>query len=214
MCAGHGIRAGGKLKTVLGNKGKPKITKIEAAVFQLESAIELWFFERDVPSITTLAYSAHEILFELAEDLPIKVPTIKTPKFIPIAHKEEWRALFKLDYNFCKHREGKKALDAHYFSVATLPQVLYDGMALYRGLGFGHRLYFSILKFWVETTMSHIFLKDAEHEPLDERYVEACLEMGRREYFKLSTAQFGVDGSMGVRPWTPVVHEPTTNGGA
>jgi hypothetical protein len=51
-----------------GNQPRPlKLSKIDAARRQIESAIWLWFVDADIVSVHTLAAAAHSLLLDLAE---------------------------------------------------------------------------------------------------------------------------------------------------
>src|SRR3990167_8491125 len=85
-------------------KFNPKIKKIDAARRQLDTSIELWFFQKDAVSIHTLACSAYQILHDINQHR-------KGPELIfdNIAIKDEFRLLaksyLKKTYNFFKHAE-------------------------------------------------------------------------------------------------------------
>jgi hypothetical protein len=82
----------------------PKITKVDAAVRQLDTAIMLWFQRDDAVSIHTLACSAYQILHDINQHR-------KGPELIfdSIVIKDEFRPLaksyLKKTYNFFKHAE-------------------------------------------------------------------------------------------------------------
>jgi hypothetical protein len=85
-------------------KFNPKITKVDAAVRQLDTAIMLWFQRGDAISIHTLACSAYQILHDINQHR-------KGPELIfdSIIIKDEFRLLaksyLKKTYNFLKHAE-------------------------------------------------------------------------------------------------------------
>jgi hypothetical protein len=186
----------------LGHVGKPKVTRIQVAVFQLETAIELWFSEKDLASIITLAFAAHEIIYKLNKALPKAQVSVADPDQAPAGYSEEWHKIFRLDSYFCKHG-GSDPLEAHYLSVDALPYVLLDALLMYKALGFHRRLYFYLLEMWFLTIHPEIFKIPAKDNGLSQFYIEQCRAMGRNEYFKLGREHLAADGAA---PWSPVVH--------
>ncbi len=80
------------------------IDKLDAARRQLESAIELFFHDKDVVSQHTLVMAAHTILYDIAKKRGVggslREPTVGTPE-------ERTHAInsFRLPQNFFKHAD-------------------------------------------------------------------------------------------------------------
>ena len=84
-----------------------KVSQIEAAQRQLDTAILLWFQDGDLVSAHTLAAAAHGIIHDLnrankGPPLLFDSPTID-PKL-----KRESVAILKAFENFCKHADNRK----------------------------------------------------------------------------------------------------------
>lgn len=91
-----------------------KISKLDAACRQLNSAISLWFNDGDTVSIHTLACSAHQIVHDINQqrggrDLIYDSLSIKDE------YRREVNRLLKHPYNFFKHAE-KDAFDTIEFN--------------------------------------------------------------------------------------------------
>lgn len=184
----------------LGHVGKPKITKIEVAVHQLETAIDLWFSDRDVPSITTLGFASHEVLFRLNEASPSNLRSLADPDVAPEELRPYWHKLFRLDYDFCRHA-GTDPNEPHFFSVGSLHLVLLDAVFLYERLGFSGRLNFHAFKLWVLTIHPKAVKGCPDEIGLDPAYVEECRRMGKFAYFEVARRQYAADHAA---PGSPV----------
>jgi hypothetical protein len=83
------------------------VTKIDAALRQLRTAIELWAADGDPVSIHTLAYSAHQIVHDLnrkakGPHMLLDMPNIRKER------QGEFVAMVKRDANFFKHADARK----------------------------------------------------------------------------------------------------------
>jgi hypothetical protein len=78
------------------------ITKIDAAKRQLETAVQLWFEDRDSVSIHTLISAAMGLLEPLARAKGTWRGVFDTSSMRP-GMEEEYLALMKLHQNFFKH---------------------------------------------------------------------------------------------------------------
>lgn len=89
---------------------KQIITKIEAALHELDCAISLYFQESDPIPVHTLACAAHQIIHDINQHR-------KGPEFLfdSIVFKDEYRGLAKKylhkHYNFFKHANNDPAPD-------------------------------------------------------------------------------------------------------
>lgn len=81
-----------------------KVTKLEAARRQLDTAIELWFHNGDPISIHALTFAAHEIIYRIYRNSGGSDLLFDTSRV-----KDEYRAMFakalKESANFFKHAE-------------------------------------------------------------------------------------------------------------
>jgi hypothetical protein len=83
---------------------KTPISKLEAALRQLETAIILWFNHGDPISIHTLASAAHQIIYDInkARKGPAMSPD---SDIVKPEHLSEWRRILKAAPNFMKHAD-------------------------------------------------------------------------------------------------------------
>jgi hypothetical protein len=87
---------------------KIRVKKLEAALRQLDTAIELWFGDGDAVSVHTLASAAHEVVHSILEK---RYPPGQGPEllFNSLVIKDEgrsqWIRLLKKPQNFFKHAD-------------------------------------------------------------------------------------------------------------
>jgi hypothetical protein len=96
--------------------GAKRITKIEAAVRQLRTAILLYFSNADEVAIHTLAFAAHEILRQLAKARGIQVglDSESIEKIGKGISAREARAFLGVSASFFKH-SGRNSYDVLMF---------------------------------------------------------------------------------------------------
>lgn len=83
---------------------KLKVSKLEAAVRQLDMAITLWFNDEDIIAVHTLAAAAHQVIHDInnkrgGRDL------IYDSLLIKDEYRKEWVRLIKAPMNFFKHAD-------------------------------------------------------------------------------------------------------------
>lgn len=81
-----------------------RVTKFDAAIRQLRTAVELWFADGDPISIHALAFAAHEIIHRLyraqgLSDLMFDTTVIKDE------HRADYAKMLKVDATFFKHAD-------------------------------------------------------------------------------------------------------------
>jgi hypothetical protein len=81
-----------------------EITKTDAVLRQLETAITLWFNNGDSLSIHTLAAAAYQILYDLNKHQK-GPPMMRDSDLIDPNMKDEWRKALKACPNFLKHAD-------------------------------------------------------------------------------------------------------------
>lgn len=108
------------------------ISKLDAAKRQLDTAINLFFLERDPVSIHTLVSSSYDILIALAKDQGVEA-IIKSSAMIKKGMEGEWFNLLNEAQNFFKHadRDPKGILE---FNPAQTESFLYDASRIYMEL--------------------------------------------------------------------------------
>ena len=87
---------------------KIRVGKLEAAVRQLDTAIEFWFSEGDIVSVHTLASAAHEVIHSLHQN---RYPPGLSPDLlldslvIRDQGSRDWVRLLRAPQNFFKHAD-------------------------------------------------------------------------------------------------------------
>jgi hypothetical protein len=184
--------------------GKLKVTRIEAAVFQLETAIWLWFNEADTPSITVLAYASFELLYQMEKAnlsgprTDLKAPDRKHFKDNQLLF-EQWKQVFSSDYDFCRHGGGNP-LDVHYFTVLNLPRILIAGVGFYARLGFKERANFKAMTLWMRSVEPIIFAGADEYPPHELEIMRGAEGMQRRAFFSYIMPFLGTSFSTAGSP--------------
>ncbi len=147
-------------------EGKLLVTKLGAAVSQLETAITLWFFDGDPCSICTLTFAAAEIISVLnreAKGQPMLIDgssDVIRPEF-----QEEFRSIIREGPNFLKHG-SKDPAGTYFLPVRNACILLLDAVIAYNHLGHSRRPLFQLLQSWVAIQNPEFFtahtLSDAE----------------------------------------------------
>lgn len=112
------------------------ITKLDAASRQIETAIELFFNEKDIVSIHTLAGAAHTILYDISD---AKGNSVSSKKRMEETLKEQsellkiFRQAWNKPQNFLKHanKDHNETIPFNYMFTTV---VLFDALAMYKTL--------------------------------------------------------------------------------
>jgi hypothetical protein len=88
-----------------------RISKLDAARRQLQTAIRLWFHDGDPVSIHTLAFAAYEIIHVIAKARNKGLDLLFDTLNIKDEHRRDFNAFIKRDANFFKHAKKEKNLD-------------------------------------------------------------------------------------------------------
>ena len=81
-----------------------RVSKLDAARRQLDTAIELWFADGDEVSIHTLVAAAHQVIHDINRKKGGKELLFDSAK-IKDEHRSEFVSLIKRDMNFFKHAD-------------------------------------------------------------------------------------------------------------
>lgn len=166
---------------------RAQITKLQAAQRQIETAIELWFLDRDIVAIHTLAWAGLEILSDLAENEG-RERVMK--KMVEIFGEEEGREVeraIRAIGNFLKHadRDPESTLD---FS----PE-LGDGLLLLCSLqleALGQTR--KPLNFAFETSFSMIHPNFLANEDIKRKVEEGLQSLGRDSLSREESREAGL----------------------
>ena len=200
------MRRSQNLTTKLSNEGKLKITKIEAAVFQLETAIELWFNGGDAASIVTLAFAAHEIIYQINKAHPSGSGTLLAPDkklFKDAKILDEWETIFKLDSYFCKHGGGTPN-ETHFLAHKNLKYVITDAIRMFNACGYMRRGYFQIFQSWIWTKYPEFFSTKQIDLGAQKWTIREVIRAGKKEFFNSMKISLSRDFSA---PWTRLIQK-------
>lgn len=178
------LRPGAKLPIPTPKRaGKYTITKIDAAVRQLETAIELWASDGDFVSIYTLSHSAHEILYQINKGHKTPCKSLADPD--PNIFSEEgvrlYKAAFKMNYNFSKHG-GANPRELHRYAVGNISCVIFDCIYIHNQLRFPLRAVFEAFFDWLLMTEPELFGKTLHDFGLNRRIVKKLTADGKKAF--------------------------------
>jgi hypothetical protein len=88
------------------NDQKLRISKIEAARRQLDTAIELWFLDKDEVSVHTLAAAAYQLVHDLKEHKGLARELLYDSAMIKDEYRKQWIKVIKKPMNFFKHADN------------------------------------------------------------------------------------------------------------
>lgn len=137
-----------------------KIAKLEAAKRQLETAIILYFNDRDPISIHTLSCAAHEIIAHLNKKKG-GTPLILEGNMVKKEYKKDFRDMVREAKNFFKHanQDSDRVLD---FNPDTNDYYLLDACEGYELLTGEKNPYFIIYRGWFHSKYPHILNIEGE----------------------------------------------------
>ncbi len=130
------------------------LTKLDAAKRQLETAVTLYFNDRDPVSIHTLTCAAHEILATLNKKRG-NPPSIISDSLIKEPHKAEFRKWLREAMNFVKHAD-KDSEGVLTFYPAVNEYFLLDSCELYQILTGEKVPHFIIFRAWFNSRHPHV----------------------------------------------------------
>lgn len=166
---------------------KETITKLDAAVRQLNIAVEMWFQESDIVATHTLACSAHQLIFDIKRKESIDSEML----FDSLIFKDEFRNKaikhLKKEYNFFKHADKDpdatiefNGVITQYYILISLRGLLSLNVVLTGAMRI-FSLYYSILH------PQHLNQKGKEElaEASSEELLQDVRFMSKSEFFKL-----------------------------
>jgi hypothetical protein len=201
------VSRGRKPSIPLSNEGKLKITTIEVAVFQLETAIGLWFSDGDSASIITLVHAAHEIISKLNKGHSNKTVSMNdiAKEYLNENFLQEWPKVFNLDFNFCKHG-GSNPNEIGYLTTASIPHIIADATRMFACLGFETRSYFHGFVSYMWFTNPQWFVMQPQEIAANEIKIKEMNRIiggvGKEQFFQTYLKVFC---SAFAPKWSPVV---------
>lgn len=106
-----------------------KITKLEAALKQINIAIYLYFNELDLISVHTLAWASRTIMFDLCKYKRIKTTSLS---IMNKNYRESYEIFIRKAQNFFKHAAEKDDYKKDFdFKEDMTESILYDAISFY-----------------------------------------------------------------------------------
>jgi hypothetical protein len=177
-----------------------KISKLDAARRQLETAILLYFNEADPVSIHTLTAAAHEILRDLSLHIDSPMLLERSFEHLPEELRNKIHNAMRQPQNFFKHAD-RDPQESFEFVPGMTEWILVDGMGKYFELTGERTLILRTYDAWFGARHSEF----SKHIPLDAPIQKARKEvrtMSRMEFF--SYCMVGGAALVGVTP-NPVI---------
>lgn len=162
-----------------------KIGKLEAAKRQLETAVILYFNDKDSISIHTLAAAAHQVIADLNKKAGGK-PLILEGAIVKEEYKDEFRKMIREAKNFFKHANSDqdKVLD---FNPVTNDHYLLDACEGYQLLTGEKNPYFIIYRGWF-----HYMYPNILPDPISAQIIKNKFGGNKIEYFTRMLSVAGV----------------------
>jgi len=157
-----------------------RITKLEAARRQLDTAIGLWFQEGDPVSIHTLAFAAHEILHVICRRKGLRGLMFSNSHIKPEFQKE-FDKFIKTDANFLKHARDDVESTKDFNTTMGLSFIIVSLFAGIVQLGESLTEIESDLVFWARIHMPHWFTDDVADYGLPPDLLQNLMAMSRKE---------------------------------
>lgn len=127
-------------------ENKIKVTKLDAAKRQLETAIRLYFNSADTVSIHTLACAAHEILANINKK-QCGFPMIVSAAAVKKEYQKEFMRAIRTPQNFFKHADNDSEKTI-VFRPEVTQHFIFDATSKYQELTGEIVPYFVIFRGW------------------------------------------------------------------
>jgi hypothetical protein len=88
------------------DRTKITVSKFEAAQRQLDTAIQLWFYDADAVSVHTLAAAAYNITHDIKRHRGIARDLLYDAALIKDEYRKQWISAMKKQQNFFKHADN------------------------------------------------------------------------------------------------------------
>lgn len=166
-----------------------KISKLDAAKRQLETAIRLYFNNADPISIHTLSCAAHNILLDLTKEYK-KKPMALSGILIKSEYKNEFIKKLREPQNHFKHAEkdSEAVID---FSPSINESFILDSCQQYYEITNEQILYFSIFINWFAAQHINYFDYSTEEQRKTILNIPNIFGNNRIEYFSRMLALSG-----------------------
>jgi hypothetical protein len=162
-----------------------RITRKDAATGQLETAILLWFYERDIASIHTLAVAAQGILDAIGREMGARSKVVTWIS----SRSKSFQEKIRNPQNFFKHGHHKQRFkDRVSYTPEMAELFMIDAIALYQELF--HSLTPLMILFAMRFSISHPkglpfkALKVGDATTAERLKIENITGLGREEFFE------------------------------
>ena len=162
-----------------------QISKLDAALRQLQTAILLYFNSRDPVSIHTLSAAAYNLLRDIRDSRKEAFAMSKDAGGIPAQYKKAFRDLISKSENFFKHAD-RDPNDIHLFRTQGTEILLIDACDAYIRMTGEEPEYIALFKRWHATCNPQYYKNDSE-------FYKAAMKM-RQFYSENDRFAFFQDG--------------------
>jgi hypothetical protein len=162
------------------------VSKLNASRRQLNTAIELWFEERDEISVHTLAAAAYQVIHDVNESSDTKAELLYNSIVIKDEHRSEAIRFLKRPMNFFKHADNDPHATLEFFPALTDIYLLFAIEGL-RSLGEDRNDICQAFLWWILFTKPHLVAKGYQEEfrqrfPLEQ--LESLRTMPKCDFLK------------------------------
>ncbi|MFC1461157.1 hypothetical protein ACFLQR_01390 [Verrucomicrobiota bacterium] len=166
----------------MADKEKIRVTKLDAARAQMETAIRLYFTDGDPIAVHTLAAAAHQILHDISAKRS-GPPSIREFQFIRPGCEAEWHRTVTDEENFFKHadRDPDRVLE---FMPHKAPAFLIDGCQLYRSLTDDWPALFKLFTTWMALRNPKLIIPAPENEEFYRSFREHYGETDKLRFYQ------------------------------
>ena len=136
-----------------------QISKLDAALRQLQTAILLYFNSRDPVSTHTLTAAAYNIMRDIRNSRGVSFDMFKDAHYVVDQYKDEFKRLLNKSENFFKHAD-RDSTHLHRFQIATTELLLIDACDAYIKLTGEEPELIAIFKRWHAVRHPQYYLKN------------------------------------------------------
>lgn len=162
-----------------------KISKLDAAKRQIETAIHLYFLSRDPVSIHTLSYASYQILTDLNKHRGGKAMLLQdmVKIYTKPGHEKEVFAKIHEAENFFKHadRDPEEAVD---FSPEAAEVVLWEGCLKYTELSGEQTPIMQAMNLWYQIQHPDLFKYEDLRKDLLTNAHEFAKTLGKEQFYR------------------------------
>jgi hypothetical protein len=157
------------------------LTKLDVAKSQLDTAIELWFEDRDPASIHTLSCAAHEIIEELFKRKGLTGLLFENS--LPKQLRRQIREEHKMIAGFFKHAD-RNPNETLTFNTELSEGILMFSLVGLQMLGEPMSVSGNIFRAWMQLTHPELFPVDVSGQSVPINIRELVGTLTKQEFFK------------------------------